>query len=61
MVGTKRADIDNTLCMTTAQKSHYPPGNHHDIHLAGTRVIIKVKGHQHLWLAGGYDLAIGHF
>ena len=26
-----------------------------------TRVIIKVKGHQHWWLAGGYDLEIGHF
>ena len=25
------------------------------------RVIIKVKGHQHRWLAGGYDLEIGHF
>ena len=23
---------------------------------APTRVIIKVKGHQHQWLAGGYDL-----
>ena len=25
------------------------------------RVIIKVKGHQYQWLAGGYDLEIGHF
>ena len=25
------------------------------------RVIIKVKGHQHRWLAGGYNLEIGHF
>ena len=25
------------------------------------RVIIKVLGHQHRWLAGGYDLEIGHF
>ena len=24
-------------------------------------VIIKVSGHQHWWLAGGYDLQIGHF
>ena len=23
-------------------------------------MIIKVSGHQHLWLAGGYDLKIGH-
>ena len=25
------------------------------------KVIIKVTGHQHQWLAGGYDLEIGHF
>ena len=25
------------------------------------RVIIIVSGHQHRWLAGGYDLEIGHF
>ena len=24
-------------------------------------VIIKVKGHQYQWLAGDYDLEIGHF
>ena len=24
------------------------------------RVIIKVSGHQYQWLAGGYDLKIGH-
>ena len=29
--------------------------------LAGARAIIKVLGHQHWWLAGGYDLEIGHF
>ena len=23
--------------------------------------IIKVSGHQHQWLAGGYDLEIGYF
>ena len=28
---------------------------------APARAIIKVKGHQHQWLAGGYDLEIGHF
>ena len=32
-----------------------------DPSLAGTQVIIKVKGHQHQWFAGGYDLEIGHF
>ena len=28
---------------------------------AGARMIIKAKGHQHQWLAGGYDLERGHF
>ena len=23
--------------------------------------MIEVKGYQHQWLAGGYDLEIGHF
>ena len=27
-----------------------------DLSLAGIRKIIKVTGHQHRWLAGGYDL-----
>ena len=44
------------------------PGHKHllttgadDPSLAGTLAIIKVSGHQHQWLAGGYDLEIGHF
>ena len=28
---------------------------------AGARATIKVSGHQYRWLAGGYDLEIGHF
>ena len=32
-----------------------------DPSLAGTWAIIKVSGHQYQWLAGGYDLEIGHF
>ena len=32
-----------------------------DPSLAGALVTIKVSGHQHQWLAGGYDLEIGHF
>ena len=28
---------------------------------SGARAIIKASGHQHWWLAGGYDLEIGHF
>ena len=31
-----------------------------DPSLAGARAIIKVLGHQYQWLAGGYDLEIGH-
>ena len=32
-----------------------------DPSLAGARAIMKVSGHQYQWLAGGYDLEIGHF
>ena len=31
------------------------------ITLTGARTIIKVSGHHHQCLAGGYDLEIGHF
>ena len=31
------------------------------ITLTGAQAIIKVSGHQHWWLAGGYNLEIGHF
>ena len=31
------------------------------ITLTGARAIIKESGHQHQWLADGYDLAIGIF
>ena len=31
------------------------------ITLAGALAIIKVSSHQYQWLAGGYDLEIGHF
>ena len=44
----------------------YQPANPYALHLykcpitlAGDQAIIKVKGHQHQWLAGGYDLEIG--
>ena len=29
--------------------------------LAGVQVIIKALSHQYWWLAGGFDLEIGHF
>ena len=32
-----------------------------DPSLAGARVIIQMSGHQYRWLAGDYDLEIGHF
>ena len=32
-----------------------------DPSLAGAWVIIKVSGHPYQWLAGCYDLEIGHF
>ena len=32
-----------------------------DPSLAGAQAIIKVSDHQHLWLAGGYDLDMGYF
>ena len=32
-----------------------------DPSLAGARAIIKVSDNQHRWLAGDYDLEIGHF
>ena len=31
-----------------------------DPSFAGPRAIIKMLGHQHRWLADGYDLEIGH-
>ena len=37
--------------------SYYPPDNHH----AGAWAIIKVKGPQYQWLAGGCYLEIGLF
>ena len=37
------------------------PGHNHLLTTAGIQTIIKVSGHQYWWLAGGYDLEIGHF
>ena len=52
--------------LATFQNVLFPGYNHmltagvDDPSLAGARVIIKVSGHQHWWLAGGYDPEIGH-
>ena len=52
--------------MPSTSKNVLFPGHDHlvttlIIARALARVMIKVKGHQHPWLAGGYDLEIGHF
>ena len=52
--------------LATSNNVLFPGDNHllntgtDDPSLAGVRVIIKVSGHQYRWLAGGYDLEIGH-
>ena len=56
-----------TTVLGTSKKVLFPGHNHllftgtDDPSLAGTRAIIKVSGHQHWWLVGGYDLEIGQF
>ena len=56
-----------TTMLTTSDIARFLGHNHllttgtDDPSLAGARVIIKVSGHQFWWIAGGYDLEIGHF
>ena len=54
--------------MQSTSKNVQFPGHKHmlttgtdDPSHAGARAIIKVNCHQLRWLAGGYDLEIGHF
>ena len=54
--------------MLATSKNVLFPGHIHllttdteDPSLAGAQAIIKVSGHQYRWLAGGYNLDIGHF
>ena len=53
--------------LATSKNVLFPVHNHlltagtDDPSLAATRAIIKVSGHQYQWLAGVYDLEIGHF
>ena len=53
--------------LATSRNVLFPGHNHlltngaDDPSLASNQAIIKVSGHQHQWLAGGYDLEIGHF
>ena len=49
----KKATIHLVTTMAVTSKNVLLPG--------GARAIIKVSGHQYQWLAGGYDLEIGHF
>ena len=49
------------FAVNTGQKSHYPQAIHHAKPLHFTHWCSgdnKVAGHQHRWLAGGYDLEI---
>ena len=53
--------------MLATSKNVLFPGHYHlltagadDPSLNGARAIIKVSGHQHQWLASGYDLEVGH-
>ena len=48
-----------TTVLSTSKNVLFPCHNH--LLTTGTDNIDKVKGHQHRWLAGGYDLEIGHF
>ena len=62
-----------TIHQVTTSKKVLLPGYNHllttgadDVHhliitLTDARAMIKVKGNPYRWLAGGYDLEIGHF
>ena len=60
-------ELHVTTMLATSENVLFPDHNHllttgtDDPLLAGAWVIIKVSGHQYQWLAGGYDLGIGHF
>ena len=68
----KTASIDHVTTTLATYKNVLCPCHNHllttgaddptlIIARAPARVIIKVKGHQHRLLAGGYDLETGHF
>ena len=63
----KKATIHQVTTMLTTSKNvlflshnHLPTTSTDDPSLAGARAIIKVSGHKYWWLAGGYNLEIGH-
>ena len=47
--------------LATSNNVLFPGYNHLQTTGAGAQAIVKVSGHQYGWLAGGYDLEIGHF
>ena len=56
------------LCMLATSKSVLFPDHNHLQTTGADNPILwlslkcqRVKGHQYQWLAGGYDLEIGHF
>ena len=63
----KKATIYQVSTMLATSKVLFPGHNHllltgtDDLSLADARVIIKVKGHQYWWLAGGYDLIMSQY
>ena len=63
-----KATIRQVTTMLATSKNVLFPSHSHllttstgDPSLPGTQAIIKVSRHQYLWLAGGYNLEIGHF
>ena len=69
---SKKATIHQVTTMLYASKNVLFPGHNHLLTtgaddpslintVAGARAINKVSGHQHQWVASGYDLEIGHF
>ena len=63
----KKVTIHQLSIMLSPLKNGIFPGHNHLLTTGavdpsfGAQAMIKVKGHQHQWLAGGYDLEIGHF
>ena len=58
---------NHNVIISTSKNVLFPGHNHllttgtDNSSPTGARAIIKVSGHQHRWLAGGYDLEIRHF
>ena len=60
----KKATIHQVTAMLATSKNILFPGHNHLLttgadnllFLAGTHAIINMSGHQHGWLAGGYEL-----